>query len=223
MKVSQALEARFSVRAFTEKHVPLETVTKVFEKAARAPSGSNLQPWHMVILRPEKLSDLNDLMQKRLAGEAHPDGDEMEYQIHPDGLKEPYRSSRFEIGEDMYSLLGISREEKPKRREWFANNFRFFGAPAAAFCFVDKQMGPPQWSDLGMYLQSAMLLFQEEGIDTCPQECWAMYPRTIRDFCEMPDDLMLFCGMAIGYRDKKHPVNQLKSKRRPAREWLKVL
>ena len=84
-------------------------------------------------------------------------------------------------------------------------------------------MGPPQWSDLGMYLQSVMLLFQEEGIDTCPQECWAMYPKTIHEFCEAPDELMLFCGMAIGYKDNKHPVNKLKTKRLDSSEWLKVL
>jgi nitroreductase len=223
MKVSQALESRMSVRAFTDKSVPVETVKRVLEKAARSPSGSNLQPWRIVVLSPEKLAALNTLMKKRLSGEANPNGDAQEYQIHPDNLKEPYRTSRYEVGEDMYALLQISRDEKPKRREWFANNFRFFGAPAAAFCFVDRIMGPPQWSDLGMYLQSVMLLFQEEGIDTCPQECWAMYPKTIHEFCEMPDELMLFCGMAIGYKDENHPVNQLKSKRMNSEDWLKVL
>jgi len=223
MKVSEALESRMSVRAFTDQPIPVETVKKVLQKAARAPSGSNLQPWRMVILSPEKLTSLNALMQKRLAGEANPDDDSQEYNIHPANLKEPYRSSRYEVGEDMYALLGISRDEKPKRREWFANNFQFFGAPAATFCFVDKTMGLPQWSDLGMYLQSVMLLFQEEGIDTCPQECWAMYPKTIHQFCEMDDELMLFCGMAIGYKDTNHPVNKLRTKRLDSGEWLKVL
>ncbi len=223
MKVSQALESRMSVRAFTDQPVSTATVKRVLQKAARAPSGSNLQPWRMVILSPQKLTALNALMEKRLNGEANPNGDAMEYNIHPDNLKEPYRTSRYEVGEDMYALLGISRDEKPKRREWFANNFRFFGAPAAVFCFVDRIMGLPQWSDLGMYLQSVMLLFQEEGIDTCPQECWAMYPKTIHQFCDMPDELMLFCGMAIGYKDITHPVNRLKSKRLNSSEWLKVL
>ena len=223
MKVSQALESRMSVRAFTDQPVSTATVKRVLQKAARAPSGSNLQPWRMVILSPQKLTALNALMEKRLNGEANPNGDAMEYNIHPDNLKEPYRTSRYEVGEDMYALLGISRDEKPKRREWFANNFRFFGAPAAVFCFVDRIMGPPQWSDLGMYLQSVMLLFQEEGIDTCPQECWAMYPKTIHQFCDMPDELMLFCGMAIGYKDITHPVNRLKTKRLNSSEWLKVL
>jgi nitroreductase len=223
MKVSQAINQRMSVRAFTDQPVPVETVKAVLEKAARSPSGSNLQPWRVVILSPEKLAQLNAVMEERLAGVANPDGDKQEYNIHPENLKEPYRTSRYEVGEDMYALLGISRDEKPKRREWFANNFRFFGAPAAIFCFVDRIMGPPQWSDLGMYLQSVMLLFQEEGIDTCPQECWAMYPKTIHQFCEMDDELMLFCGMAIGYKDKDHPVNKLRTKRLDSKEWLKVL
>ena len=223
MKVSEALENRISVRAFTEQSVPLETVKRVLETASRAPSGSNLQPWRMVVLSPGKISELSDLMKRRLEGEAHPSGDEQEYRIHPENLKEPYRTSRYEVGEDMYALLGIERDEKPKRREWFANNFRFFGAPAAAFCFVDRTMGPPQWSDLGMYLQSAMLLFQQEGIDTCPQECWAMYPKTIHEFCDVPNEWMLFCGMAIGYRDETHPVNKLRSTRLSSNEWLKVI
>lgn len=223
MKVSEALEARISVRAFTEKQVPLVTLKRVFSKAARAPSGSNIQPWKIVILQGEKLDNFKKLMQRRIEGEAHPDGDVPEYQISPPKLKEPYRTARFEVGEEMYGLLGISRDEKPKRLEWFARNYQFFDAPAAAFCFVDRIMGPPQWSDLGMYLQSVMLLFQEEGIDTCPQECWATYPKTVHEYCEMPEELMLFCGMAIGYKDEDHPVNRLRTKRLPDDQWLKVL
>ncbi|MEM9279818.1 MAG: nitroreductase [Pseudomonadota bacterium] len=223
MKVSEALEARMSVRAFTEQEIPVETVRRVFGAASRAPSGGNLQPWRIVILSGEKLDEFKSLMRKRLDGEPHPEGDAAEYSVYPPNLKEPYRTVRYEVGEEMYGLLGISREEKPKRLEWFANNYQFFGAPAAAFCFVDRIMGPPQWSDLGMYLQSVMLLFQEEGIDTCAQECWSTHPRTVRDFCGMPEELMLFCGMAIGYRDKNHPVNRLRTKRMASEEWLKVL
>ncbi|MEM9329817.1 MAG: nitroreductase [Pseudomonadota bacterium] len=223
MKVSQALDARKSIRAFTEKKIPPETLLSVFERASRAPSGGNLQPWRIVILSETKLDAFKSLMEKRLGGEPNPDGEGAEYAVYPPNLKEPYRTVRYEVGEEMYRLLGISRDEKPKRLEWFANNFRFFNAPAGAFCFVDRIMGPPQWSDLGMYLQSVMLLFQEHGIDTCAQECWSAYPKTVHQFCEMPDELMLFCGMAIGYRDQSHPVNDLKTKRLPASDWLKVL
>jgi len=223
MKVSQAVENRMSVRAYTDKPVSVETVARVMEMAARAPSGGNVQPWRIVVLSEEKLTDFKALMETRLAGTPHPDGEAPEYPVYPQKMKEPYRTVRFQNGEEMYALLGITRDEKPKRLEWFANNFSFFGAPAAIFCFVDRTMGAAQWSDLGMYLQTAMLLFQEEGIDTCAQECWSMYPKTVHEFCEMDDDLMLFCGMAIGYRDETHPVNDLKTPRLPADDWLKVL
>ncbi len=223
MKVSDAVKNRISTRAFQDTPVSLKTVQTVFEEAARSPSGGNVQPWKIVILSEEKLPELKELMTRRLAGDAHPEGEAPEYAVYPSKLKEPYRTARFEVGEDMYGLLGISRDEKPKRLEWFGNNFQFFGAPAAAFCFVDRDMGPPQWSDLGMYLQTAMLLFQEHGIDTCAQECWSFYPRTISEFCETPDEWMLFCGLAIGYKDENHPVNALRTKRLPTDEWLKVL
>jgi len=223
MKVSEALEARMSVRAFTEKPVSVEILTEVFEAASRAPSGGNVQPWKIVILCGEKLDNFKALMRERLSGKPHPEGEAPEYSVYPSKIKEPYRTARFEVGEEMYGLLGIPREDKAKRLEWFANNYQFFGAPAAAFCFVDRVMGPPQWSDLGMYLQSAMLLFQEKGIDTCAQEVWSTHPKTVGEFCDMPEELMLFCGMSIGYRDEEHPVNQLRTKRLPVEEWLKVL
>lgn len=223
MKVSQALEARRSVRAFTDQPVSSDTLKSVFTRAARAPSGGNVQPWKIVLLNADKLNEFRAIMKRRMEGERHPSGESPEYEVYPAKLKEPYRTARFEVGEQMYGLLEIPREDKQKRLQWFANNYQFFGAPAAAFCFFDRTMGPPQWSDLGMYLQSVMLLFQEEGIDTCAQECWFNYPRTVADFCDVPEEWMLFCGMAIGYRDAEHPVNQLRTNRLATEEWLKIL
>ena len=136
-----------------------------------------------------------------------------DYDIYPKELVAPYRDYRFELGEAMYARLGIPREDKAARLRWFARNFAFFGAPMALFCSVDRRMGPPQWSDLGMFLQSLMLLLREEGLDSCPQECWAVYPRTIGEFINLPHERMLFTGMAIGLRNPEHPVNGLASDR----------
>jgi nitroreductase len=145
------------------------------------------------------------------------------YAIYPDNLKSPYRDSRFKVGEDMYALLGIPREDKPARLGWVARNFDFFGAPAGFFCFVDRQMGPPQWSDLGMFLQTFMLLAREAGLDTCAQEAWAMRAESVQAFTGADPDLMLFCGMAVGYRDPAVPVNTLVSDREPLDVWLREL
>jgi len=137
------------------------------------------------------------------------------YDIYPQGLTEPYRSSRFKIGEDMYATLGIAREDKPARFAQFAKNLEFFGAPAALFCFVDRQMGPPQWSDLGMFLQTFMLLAQEAGLDTCPQEAWAVHEAAVSEFVGAPEEQRIFCGVAIGHADRDNPINSLVSDREP--------
>lgn len=223
MDVSEAIGRRMSVRAFLDEPVSDEVILGLLDKAARAPSGGNLQPWRVFVVNGEAMARFRAIMEERLAGKPHPDGEAAEYRVYPADLKEPYRTSRFAVGEQMYALLGIERADRPARLAWFANNYRFFGAPAAIFVFVDRAMGAPQWSDLGMFLQNFMLLAVEAGLDTCPQECWAAYPRTVADFCNAPEELMLFCGVAIGKRDPAHPVNRLRSEREPLANWTTVI
>ncbi len=223
MQVSQAVEERKSVRAFTTQPVSTEDLTKILTKAARAPSGGNVQPWKISILNGEAMIRFKSVMKSRMNGEAFPGGEAPQYNVYPDKLIEPYRTARFEVGEEMYSLLGIEREDKAGRLDWFARNYQFFDAPAAIFCFMDKIMGPPQWSDTGMFLQTFMLLLEEAGIQSCAQECWSRFPKTVASFCEMPDEYMLFCGIAIGHADLNHPVNRLKTKRLAPEQWLKII
>ena len=149
--------------------------------------------------------------------------DTPEYPIYPAKLKEPYRTSRFEVGEQLYGSIGIERSDSQARVDQMLKNFTFFGAPAALFCFVDRQMNQPQWSDLGMFLQTFMLLAQEEGIDTCAQESWSLRQKMVSEFVEADSDLMLFCGMAIGYRDVSSPLNNYKTNRRPVDSWCKII
>ena len=222
MTVTEALETRISVRDFLPTPVPLEVIRRVLATASRSPSGGNLQPWHIDVVAGAKLDELKAIMQRRLAEVAAGDRSEQpEYDIYPKELVSPYRDYRFKIGEDMYARLGIPREDKPARLRWFARNFEFFGAPLALFCSMDRGMGPPQWSDLGMYLQSVMLLLRAEGLDSCPQEAWSVYPKTVGEFLGLPPDRMLFCGMAIGYRNPDHPVNQLVADRAPLDEFAR--
>ena len=218
MTVYDAVASRRSVREFLDRPVPADTIRRVLQAALRAPSGGNLQPWHLHVVGGERLDDLKALMRTRV--QETPGGEGSEYDIYPRELVAPYRDRRFAVGEAMYARLGIPREDKAARLKWFARNFQFFGAPLALFCTVDRRMGPPQWSDLGMMLQNVMLLLRAEGLDSCPQECWAIYPDTVRQALRWPDSRMLFCGMAIGWRDPAHPVNALVSSRAPEDEWL---
>jgi len=223
MKVSEAVARRISTRAFLDRPVPTADIVAALEQAARAPSGGNLQPWLVSVVNGERMTAFRAIMEERLAGQMRQGGEAAEYAVYPHPLIEPYRTRRFEVGEEMYALLGIAREDRPARLRRFAENYRFFGAPAAIFCFVDRTMGPPQWSDLGMFLQTFMLLLEERGIASCAQECWAAYPLTVADFCGTPEQLMLYCGVAIGHADAHAPVNRLRTSRAPSSEWLKVL
>ena len=214
--VTEALTSRLSVRDFLPTPVPGALIRQVLSTASRTASGGNVQPWHIDVVAGERLDALKALVAQRLVEVAAGDRSEQpEYDIYPKELVAPYRDYRFELGEAMYATLGIPRDDKAARLRWFARNFQFFGAPMALFCTVDRRMGPPQWSDLGMFLQSVMLLLREAGYDSCPQECWAVYPRTIGQFINLPPERMLFCGMAIGLRNAEHPVNALVSKRAP--------
>jgi nitroreductase len=216
MRVSEAVAERRSVRGYLDRPVEGDLVRRLLEGAARAPSGGNLQPWHVDVVGGARLDELRAIMAEKI-GAGHLEA--AEYDIYPRELVEPYRTRRFEIGEALYATMDIARADKDARRREFANNFRFWGAPVALFCTVDRRMGPPQWSDLGMFLQTFMLLAVEAGLATCAQECWAIYPATIRSFLGTPADRMLFCGMAIGYEDTVMPANSLRSARAPLSEW----
>ncbi len=217
MDVTEAIAARRSVRGFLDTAVDPGLLRNLAVKASRAATGGNLQPWHIAMVQGEAMTRLKGIMADKIATG---DSETPAYDIYPKELTAPYRDRRYAVGEAMYAHIGIPRDDKAARRDWFARNFQFFGAPAAYFCTVDRRMGPPQWSDLGMYLQNLMLLAVEAGLATCPQECWAMYPETVGRFLDLPDDRMLFCGMAIGYEDKEAPANALRTERANEAEWL---
>lgn len=217
MNVTDAVLSRSSIRAFINDPVPDELLKDLLKKSSRAASGGNLQPWKIFVINNSSMKRFLEFQTTWTEAEVPA------YDIYPSKLKEPYRTSRFELGEQMYELLGIAREDKDARIAQVMENFRFFGAPCAFFCFVDRQMGPPQWSDLGMFLQTFMLLAKEAGLDTCAQEAWSIKQDSVAKFLNAEDSDILFCGMAIGYRDNAAPVNSLKSERRPLKEWAKFL
>ncbi|MGH1491416.1 MAG: nitroreductase [Acidimicrobiales bacterium] len=216
MNVNEAVAARKSIRAFLDTPVDDDLVIDLLKRSSRAPSGGNVQPWKIYMIGSAAMPGFHEFLGKQ---EIERPG----YQIYPADLWEPHRTNRFSVGEQMYELLGIARDDKAGRLARLAQNYQFFGAPAAFFCFVDRRMGPPQWSDLGMFLQTFMLLAVEAGLDTCPQEAWAMWSQSVAEFVGAGDDEMLFCGMAIGHRDPDAAVNSLDSERMPFEQWATVV
>jgi nitroreductase len=211
MNVTEAVGKRISVRAFRPDPVSGAVVREILEVAHRAPSGGNLQPWRVHALAGEPLAELKARATAvQAAGLEKP-----EYEVYPPELWDPFRTRRFVCGEDLYASIGIPREDKPARLRQLARNLELFGAPVGLFFSLDRRLGPPQWSDVGMYMQTVMLLAVEHGLDTCAQEFWARLPNTAGAFLGLPDDHILFAGMALGYRDESAPINALRTRREP--------
>jgi nitroreductase len=199
LDVYEAVTSRRAVRGFTGRQVPEGVLERVLSAAAWAPSASNLQPWHVYVLTGGPLAGLKKRAGERLA--AGEPWDEPEYEQYPPVLKSPYRERRSAFGEQRYGALGISREDLEARQRAASANWECFGAPAALFCYLDRGLGRPQWSDAGMYLQTVMLLLRAEGLHSCTQMAWAKYHRTVAEVLSPPDGLILFCGMSIGFED----------------------
>ncbi|HEY0105365.1 MAG TPA: nitroreductase [Rhizomicrobium sp.] len=217
MNVSEALATRRSVRAFKPDPVPRDVVEAILRQAARAPSGGNLQPWKVHVLIGPARDELVRRTRERIA--VNPRGGVPEYHIYPPDLTEPYRTRRFAVGEAMYATIGIGREDKPGRLAQFVRNWDFFGAPVGLIFSFHRQMQQGQWSDLGGFLQSIMLLAREYGLSTCAQEAWAPFHEVIRDYLKVPPQEMIFCGMALGHADERAPINRLVSDRAPLEDW----
>ena len=197
MDVYEAVASRRSVRRFTDRPVPREVLERVLSTAVWAPSGSNLQPWHAYVLTGAPLDSIKKRAGARLA--AGDPWDEPEYEQYPAHLKSPYQERRSAFGEQRYGALGIPRADVEARQRAASANWDCFGAPAAMFCYIDRDLGRPQWSDVGMFLQTVMLLLRAEGLHSCTQMAWAKFHRTVAEAVMPPRDLALFCGMSIGY------------------------
>ena len=217
MNVRDAVASRYSCRAFLPTPIAENTLREIVELAARAPSAGNMQPWRIDVIAGQKVEALKDLLRPRM-GEL-PRGEGTEYTIYPPEMNATFRKRRFEVGELLYKSIDVPREDKPARYRQFARNFEFFGAPVGIFFSIDRALGPAQFSDMGGLIQTVMLLARDYGLHACAQQAWASWPRTVSAFLELPDNVMLFSGMALGYADETAPINSWRAPRAPLAEY----
>lgn len=210
--VHQAIQQRHSVRAFLNRPVEKETIHKILECARWAPSGVNMQPWQVSVLSGESKQRLQQAMlDKFQAGERG----KMDYSYYPDEWKAPYKLRRVETGKRLYGSLQIERKDKERQMAQWAVNYRAFDAPVMLLFWLDDCLQTGSYLDYGMFLQNIMLLAIEEGLATCPQGALGEYPEIARKELGYGDDKILLGGMALGYEDSSHPVNQYRTDREP--------
>lgn len=219
LTVTEAVLERRSIRAFRPDPLPADTIREILELAARSPSGGNLQPWRVYALAGEEMAKLKALGVERMLGEgAEPE----EYRMWPPESLTKYRQRVFSCGELIYGSVGIAREDTEGRRRMWAGNMNLFGAPVGVFLCLHRDMGYPQWADVGMYLQTLILLAQERGIDSCAMEAWAVIPDTVRSVIQYPDEYILFTGLALGYKEDGHPLTTLRMPRVPFDDYCEM-
>lgn len=214
-----AIETRRSVRAFLPRPVPRAVVERILAAAARAPSGTNMQPWRVLALAGGAKDRLCAAVLH--AFEHNEPGPEMEYKYYPDEFFEPYRSRRKEIGVGLYGLLGIAKGDMAAMHRQHGRNYLFFGAPVGLICTIDRRLEIGSWLDYGCFLQNIMVAARQFGLHTCPQAAWAAFPTVVRRELDLPDDQVVVSGIALGHEDPTAPENRLRSGRAPLADWAR--
>ena len=219
MTVTEAVRQRISTRAFLPTPIAQDDLANLLETAQRSPSGGNLQPWKVIAVAAKAKDEIIALAQRVLAADPM-GGIPGDRPVYPDlkAIDPVYDARRRRVGEMMYDKIGIPKEDRAKRIMWFANNYRFFGAPVGLFLVIDTRMGHGQWAHMGMYMQTIALLAEERGWGTCMQECWARLRVELHEHFELDEYHMVYAGIALGVPDPDAPVNDLYAERAPLSE-----
>ena len=219
MNVTEAVRQRISTRAFLDTPIARDKLADLLETAQRSPSGGNLQPWKLIAVTGAAKDEVISIAH-RVLGADPMGGVPGDRPVYPDlnAIDPVYNIRRKRVGEMMYDKVGIPKEDRAGRLMWFANNYRFFGAPVGLFLVIDKRMGHGQWAHMGMYMQTIALLAEERGWGTCMQECWARLRNELHDHFGLDEHHMLYAGIALGAPDPDSAVNDLYAERAPQSE-----
>lgn len=221
MDVREAILNRHSIRAFLDTPVDDATISGLLETARYAPSGGNLQPWHVYVLNGPVLTRFKEQIAQKM--QSSPMGEGSEYEVYPPDLHQPYRARRSKVGAMLYEILGVARDDRAGKLRQFARNYQAFDAPALLIFCIERSMQEGQWADLGMFMQNIMLLATSEGLASCAQESWSAWYKSIEAFCDIPEEQMVFCGLALGYEDTNDPVNALRAERADLSEFVRFI
>ena len=214
----QAITSRRSIRRFLPTPVPRDVVAEILDVAARAPSGTNMQPWRGYVVVDGPRDALCAAVQTAFdTGES---GHQQEVQYYPDTFFEPYLSRRRKVGWDLYGTLGIARGEDAKMHAQHRRNFQFFDAPVGMIFTIHRDLATGSWLDYGMFLENIMIAARARGLDTCAQAAWTRYHGVIRTVLGLRDEEIVVCGMALGLADPDAPENRLVTERTPSGDYM---
>jgi nitroreductase len=221
--VDQAITSRRSIRAYLPTPVPRQTIEEILAVAARAPSGTNTQPWKIYVLTGAARQRLSASICAAHDDPAQRAQHTEEYAYYPTEWRSPYVDRRRKVGWDLYSLLGIGKADKARMHAQHARNYAFFDAPVGLIFTIDRVMQQGSWLDYGMFLQSVMVAARARGLDTCPQAAFTQFHRIISEELQLPPEEMVVCGMALGHADPKAVENTLVTEREPVAGFARFM
>lgn len=213
--VDAAITTRHSIRAFKPDPVAREDIERILEVAARAPSGTNTQPWKVYVLTGQSKARLSDAIMAAHNDPAVSAQHTEQYAYYPREWVSPYIDRRRKVGWDLYALLGLTRNNKAGMSAQHGRNYRFFDAPVGFIFTIDRILEQGSWLDYGMFLQNIMVAARGRGLDTCPQAAFTQYHRIIEEHLDLPASEMVVCGMSLGYADPSRIENSLVTAREP--------
>ncbi len=215
-----AITSRRSIRRFLPTPVPRETLEAILQVAARAPSGTNTQPWQVHVLTGAALARLSARILAAYDDPAQAALHTEEYAYYPREWRSPYIDRRRKVGWDLYGLLSIAKGDKPAMHAQHARNYRFFDAPVGLIFTIDRVMEQGSWLDYGMFLQNIMVAARARGLDTCPQAAFTQFHRLIEDELKLDAATQqVVCGMSLGWADPAAIENTLVTERAPVAEF----
>ena len=221
--IDQAITSRRSIRAFLPTPVPRTTIEEILAVAARAPSGTNTQPWQVFVLTAAALRRLSEAILAVYEDREQRCLHHEEYAYYPSRWVEPYLSRRRKVGWDLYGALGIGREDKVRMHAQHGRNYRFFDAPVGIIFTIDRVLEQGSWLDYGMFLQNIMVAARARGLDTCPQAAFTPFHRIIAAELRLADEQMVVCGMSLGYADMSKVENRFETEREPVASFTRFL
>jgi nitroreductase len=221
--VDAAITSRRSIRAFLPTPVAREDIEAILQVAARAPSGTNTQPWKVHVLTGATRQTLSARITEAYLDPAIASQHVEEYHYYPRQWVSPYIDRRRKVGWDLYALLGLTRDNKAGMQAQHARNYAFFDAPVGLIFTIDRIMEQGSWMDYGMFLQNIMVAARGRGLDTCPQAAFTQFHKIIGEVLQLPDSDQVVCGMSLGYADMSKVENTLVTEREPVSGFAKFL
>lgn len=220
MSVVDLLNARKATRAYQDKPVSAELIKQIFSDAQQSASNCNTQPWHVSIVTGDACAKLAQDLVAHVSGggEAKPS-----FQPGDHKLTDEYRTRQIECAVALYDTMGIGREDKMERMQLMLKNFEFFGAPHVAIFSMPTSMKEVNAVDVGIYLQSVLLLMTENGLASCPQGALAFYPDPIHEVANIPEGNGILFGLSFGYADDAAQINKVETTRASFDDFAEII